>query len=531
MTTEETADRPDRRPPDTPWSSLVARSAAGAVGGFLDRRFRIDTRSLAAIRIALACTLLVDLLHRAPHIELFYTDEGVYPVAAYEATYGQFTGMSLHALSGALWYQQLLFLVAGCLAVAFLLGYRTRLVGLVSLVFLFSLQARNPAVLNGGDRLFRVLLLVALTTPLGERWSIDALRRGTPTESVRSFGTAALLVQPVAVFVSNAILKHRGETWYAGEALRIAMANDAMTILLGNVLVDYPTLLTALDYGWIALLAGSPLFLLASAGRVRTVAVFAYVGAFLGMALSMTVGLFPLALTASVLPFLPGSFWEGLARRVPGRWLDRLPDADGLGRLARPPPERRLLAFLRSDHDALVSWLLAGCRTLLAIVGLAVLVWILLFSAVTVGGHDAPEGIDYAHLDQQRWGLYAPDPGESYDWYVPVAHLPNGSTVRALEGGEPGFDRPPNAAAEYETFRHRKFMQAVRRGSGDDPSALATNYLEWVCRESAERRGEPIERVTVYRMHQPSPIDGTYEPESPTRITMVEHDCPAGRAV
>ena len=517
MPTQETTGTSDRQ------TLLTTLWAA------LDRRFRIDTRSLAATRIALASILLVDLIHRAPYMELFYTDRGVYPVAAHEAAYSQFAGVSLHALSGTLWYQQLLFFIAGCVAVAFLLGYRTRLVGVVSLVLLFSLQARNPAVLNGGDRLFRVLLAVALVTPLGERWSIDALRRGSATASVRSFGTAALLVQPVVVLVSNAILKHRGETWYAGEAIELAMANDAMTVLLGNVLVDYPTVLTVLTYGWIVLLAGSPLFLLASAGRFRTAAVFAYISAFLGMALTMTVGLFPLALSASVLPFLPASLWDGLQHRLPDAWRDRRPDATVLGPLARPPLERRALAYLRARNgESSVSGLLAGCRSLSTVLGLFVLVWILLFSAATVGGYDVPEEIDYEHLDQQRWSLYAPDPGEDYNWYVPVAHLPNGSTVHATEGGKPDFDRPPDAAAEYETFRHRKFMQAVRRDTDDELGVTATSYSEWACREASERQGTSIERITIYRMHQPIPTNGTDRWEEPSKITMIEYDCSIG---
>ena len=215
------------------------------------RRFEVDARALAAVRIVLGVTVLIDLLHRARYLELFYTDRGAYPVAAYQATYGQFTGVSVHALSGDLWFQALLFACAGLFAVALIAGYRTRLVGLVSLLLLFSLQARNPAVLNGGDRLFRVLFAVALVTPLGERWSVDALRRGSARSTVVGFGTAALLVQPIVVFVSNAIEKHAGETWYAGEALGIAMANDVMTILLGNVVTDYPTVLTALNYAWV----------------------------------------------------------------------------------------------------------------------------------------------------------------------------------------------------------------------------------------------------------------------------------------
>jgi len=209
-------------------------------------RVAVDTRALAAFRIALALVILVDLLHRAQHIRLFYTDEGAYPVAAYEATYSQYTGYSIHALSGDLWFQQLLFLVAGLFALAFLVGYRTRLVGLLSLLLLFSLHARNPAVLNGADRLFRVLLVVGLLAPLGERWSVDALRRRSARSRVASFGTAAVLLQPVVVLSANAVLKHEGETWYAGDALELALRNDAMRRGLGEVIVNYPGLLTLL---------------------------------------------------------------------------------------------------------------------------------------------------------------------------------------------------------------------------------------------------------------------------------------------
>ncbi|MEF8778937.1 MAG: HTTM domain-containing protein, partial [Natronomonas sp.] len=463
-------------PPDEPTTANDDPSAPDrrlpidAIRAFLIRRFRIDTRSLAAIRIALGITLLFDLVHRAGFIEMFYTDSGVYPVSAYETTYSQFTGVSLHALSGALWFQQVFFVVAGLFAVAFIVGYRTRLVGLVSLLLLFSLQARTPAVLNGGDRLLRVLLLVALVTPLGERWSIDALRRGSARSSVVGFTTAALLLQPLVVFTVNAIKKHRGETWYAGDALEIALHNDVMTIFLGDILVDYPTLLTVLNYGWVTLLSGSVVFLLLFVGRLRMAAALVYTSAFVGMATAITVGLFPLALTASILPFLPGLFWDRMRRYVPPAIGKRRPSPAALGPLSGPPIERRFLAFLRdSDHEFAASHIVAYGQSLVTILGFLILVWMLLFSVSNVAGQDVPDEIDYDHLDQQRWGLYAPDPGESYSWYISEADLANGSTVDALEGGEPNFDRPPDAAAEYDTFRLRKFMQAVRRSVADEP--------------------------------------------------------------
>ena len=486
-------------------------------------RFEIDTRSLAAVRIALGLIILIDLVHRASYIELFYTDNGAYPFRAYELTYTQYNGLSIHALSGDLWFQQLLFVCAALFALSFVVGYRTRLVGAVSLILLFSLHARNPALLNGGDRLFRVILFVALVTPLGERWSIDALRRGSARSAVASFGTAALLVQPLVVLTANAIEKHAGDTWYAGEALQIAMANDTMTVFLGNVIADYPALLTALNYGWVTLLSGSVLFLLVPVGRIRMIAAFAYIAAFIGMLTAMTVGLFPLVLSASILPFLPAVFWNGLARRVPDEWRDRLSPPTDLGPLDRRPVEHRLLDAVRDrGHESAGSYAVAYGKSLLTVFGFCVLVWILLFSATDVTDHEVPDGIDYNHLDQQSWGLYAPNPSSSYSWYIPAAELANGSTTDARHGGAVTFDRPPDASKEYDTFRHRKFMQAVRDSDG---GSISQGYADWMCRQAAHHTDEPVERVTVYRMIQSSPVDGEFDSE-PTRRTIIEYDCP-----
>jgi len=493
----------------------------------VESRFEIDSRSLAAVRIALGLTILVDLIHRAGYIGFFYTDAGAYPLTAFENTYTRYNDLSLHAASGELWFQQLLFVVAGIFAILFILGYRTRLVGFISLFLLVSLHGRNPAVLNGGDRMFRVILFIALLAPLGERWSVDARRRTREARlKVLSFGTAALLIQPIVVFTSNAILKHAGDEWYAGDALQIAFANDVMTVYLGDILADYPTVLTVLNYGWVTLIAGSFFFLLLTVGRIRALAALAYISAFAGMLVTMMVGLFPLVLATSVLPFLTPPFWDTLARLVPSR-LTRLRDgvaSMSLGPLDRPPVEKRALGWLREkDHDLAASYAVAFGRSTVTVFGFLAIVWMVSFSAADVADYDLPDEIDHSHLDQQSWGLYAPDPSTSYDWYRVGAELENGTEVDAFEGGEADFDRPPEASKEYETFRHRKFMSKVEESGEDDGSEyIAEGYADWACRQAIERHGD-VEKVTIYEMYQESPINGEYE--DPVKLTVIEHDC------
>jgi len=160
----------------------------------------------------------------------------------------------------------------------------------------------------------------------------------------------------------------------------------------------------------------------------------------------------------------------------------------------------------------------------MAVAGLLVLVWILVFTASDVSGTDVAYQVDMDHLDQQSWGLYAPDPSEAYSWYLVEGELGNGTTIDAFAGGNLSFDRPPDASKTYATFRHRKYMQKVRdSGRADTSNIIAKRYADWACDRANERRDERVQQITVYRMYQPSPIDGEYE--RPRTITVIERYC------
>ena len=489
----------------------VSTSSVPPVKRWITSRFTVDSRALAAFRIALGLVILADLVHRAGDIDVYYTDAGVYPVSVFESSYPHYNGRSLHALSGDLWFQYLLFVVAGLFAVSLVLGYRTRLVAFLSFVLLFSLHARNPAVLNGADRLLRVLLLIAVFTPMGERWSIDALRRQTHRPAVWSFAVAALLIQPLAVFVSNAMLKYEGETWYSGDALELAMASDVMTVHLGNHIGEYSALLTVLTYSWVALLVGSVVLLLVPVGTLRAFVVLVYLGAFAGMAATMSVGWFPVVLSVAVVPFLPPVVWDRLERFLPLARIDSLFDGPVRSRLTRSPVERRAIDALRSAGYGSVSAAVTRLgRSSFTAIGVVLILWIVVFSGAHVAGHDVPDRIDNPHADVQKWGLYSPDPAEGYSWYVVEAELANGSSVDAIDGGGVSGAHPPDASQEYDTFRDRKYIETVRSSaSGDSLGHIAYRYGEWACERAVVTHGdEEVETVVVHRLRQSVSVDG-----------------------
>ena len=130
-------------------------------------------------------------------------------------------------------------------ALLFVLGWHTRLVGPLMLIGHVSIIERIPVLGDQGDNILRVGLLLLLFMHTSEHWSLDARRRAR-TESVpnRSFGAVvhnlynsqrvlprwftnglhnvvliALAWQLMIIYFSAGMFKVKGELWSHGTAL------------------------------------------------------------------------------------------------------------------------------------------------------------------------------------------------------------------------------------------------------------------------------------------------------------------------
>jgi len=163
-----------------------------------ERIFSIDLRTMALFRICMGVTILTDLINRTDFLKAFYTDQGVMTrIAAIE--YNHPARISLYYISGSPFVVSLLFAISMFLAVLLILGYRTRLVTVLSWIFLVSLNNRNLIVQQGGDQLLTILCFWSIFLPIGARFSIDAALRPDdqpkPPNHDFSLATVALLLQ------------------------------------------------------------------------------------------------------------------------------------------------------------------------------------------------------------------------------------------------------------------------------------------------------------------------------------------------
>lgn len=160
---------------------------------------KVDLRSVALFRVALAGITIADLSARLCEAGAFYADVGVLPrKALIDLTDPWVT--SLHLASGATAGMLAAIALQLLLAVSVLFGVRARLGALASFLLLASLNARNPWVVLPGDALTVALWFWAMFLPLGARWSPAAALSPTAGETASpSWGALGLLLHLAAL--------------------------------------------------------------------------------------------------------------------------------------------------------------------------------------------------------------------------------------------------------------------------------------------------------------------------------------------
>lgn len=519
----------------------------------LTNMFGADLRSLAVFRMVLGALVLVDLTSRSTDLVAHYADEGIMPRSAIERPpdpqmFPQAEwvstpwSLSLNLLSGHPLFQVLLFLVGVVAAGALLVGYRTRAANIVVWVILLSIHHRNPLILASGDVLLRVLLFWGMFLPLGAVWSIDRLREVVPSRlSMRylSLGTVALFLQIAFVYWFTAILKSGPEWRTDFTALYYALSLDQIARPLGTFMLEFPTLLTALTIGTLALEAVGPFLLFSPilTGPVRTATILAFMSLHFGIWLTMDIGLFPFISALCMVCFLPTWFWETALPRLgavlPG-WL-----IDAPRQVFRTVPQR-IRAYLERRRERRIEVqetqpvrLRASSMndTLVAIFLVSVLFW----NLTTVSSVAMPTGVRPVSLLlglNQKWSMFAPRPTANDGWYVIPGTLQNGRQVDLMsvvrENQDPSrsisWKKPEVVAYSDQNERWRKYLESLKKAKFADQRPQFSSYL---CRTWNERHsgGEQVETVQVFYMNEATPPD--YQEPEVEGLFLWQQQCPS----
>lgn len=184
--------------------------------------------ALAAFRATFGLLWLDILLSSYPNWIRFYGADGIVPFAWLGEPY--FARPSLLAVSSAESYTWAFYWLALTAAVAFTVGYRTRIATVVLFLAMVSMINRTPSVTHGEDLVSRQLLFFACFASLGDRWSVDAwLRSRRGLAPVRPGGVWPMrLMQLTLAFVylfSMPAKPSDDVAWRDGSAIYYVMAS------------------------------------------------------------------------------------------------------------------------------------------------------------------------------------------------------------------------------------------------------------------------------------------------------------------
>jgi hypothetical protein len=277
-------------PPKPAPSSQIGRFFRETGELLRDYYLTFDRRVLGFTRLMLGFYLVMDVCHRGRWWKEMYSTEGVLPnnVNLYRPqAWGAFTIFNSFSSPGELRvFWVFLFAVFGCL----LVGYKTKVMQVLSLVLVTGMNGRVLLIENGGYVVQNLLLLWTCFLPLGDRFSLDALlasmkrRREASADELNDRSDVLtpeqqkphvtvmgfiLMIQLSAIYFFNVIHK-TGANWKNGTAVHYVIYVDRMATPLVAAVRDYiPNwAILFMTKSTLAFEAGIPVALLSPLGRV-----------------------------------------------------------------------------------------------------------------------------------------------------------------------------------------------------------------------------------------------------------------------
>ncbi len=290
--------------------------------GRLNELFGFDLRSLALFRMGVALVVLADLIIRAGDLTAHYSDYGILPREYLINTPINRWYWSIHLLSGQTFVQGLVFLLAGLMAIALLVGYRTRLATIATWALVISLHNRHPHIIFAADDVLRALLFWAMFLPWGAAYSVDsAMNTSTQPLPKRfaSIATFAFMVQQVLIYAGSAAFKAKSDVWHDGSAVYYALSFDQYATPIGQFFLDNlswalaPFTIFAL---WFEFLGPFMIFIPVRVTFFRCLAILLFIPLHIGFGLFFTLELFPFLSIASWLAFIPSTIWDYLETKT-----------------------------------------------------------------------------------------------------------------------------------------------------------------------------------------------------------------------
>jgi len=437
---------------------------------------------------------------------MFYGDDGVLSRELLLQQSWLLSDYQLFLSTGSTWGLAFFFAVGAAAALCLILGYRTRLAGLVCWLFTISIQLRNPLVIDGGDELLRLLLFWTPLLPLSARWSWEAKRNPEwaklPNE-YRSVATVGLQAQYILLYLFAAILKNGDDWLVTGDALYYTLSIDQFATPVGLWLAGFPDQLRYLC--WAALATEYLLAMLLLLPRrvpvARSLFLVLAVTFHLSIAIVLNLGIFMVIVIAGLTAFIPGAWWDRILSSQPEAASRERESLDARSE-AGDPPGYNLTSLERGFAAFIVAYIVV-------VNGLSVK-----YGSKLPGLTFAIARVTYEH---QHWHLFAPQPLREDGWFV-LELTDRSGQVWYTFGEENSPAKPKLVSSQFPNHRWRLWMQnLVQVSLTDNQTWRDSTAFVLIRRWQKEHRDQPLQsyRFLFY-------LEETLPPgETPTSVETV----------
>jgi hypothetical protein len=266
------------------------------------RWFATEHRMIAAsaIRVGLGVVLLSLYLLHYPYRHFLWGPEAFLPYALFAELNAVSESWSVYRFARTPLAFELIFHAGLAVTLLWVAGLWTRITGLLTYVFAFSLWERNGFILDGGDNILIIVLFYLLLCRTDAHFSLARALRGgdrpvmsraprwwTPLPTIlHNAGMVAIVLQVGVLYLTSGLMKVQGEMWQSGVALYYILRVDEFTLPgVAEHVYQNMWLIVALTYVTVLEQVSYPFMLLNK--WTKRLSVFIVVQMHLGIALVM----------------------------------------------------------------------------------------------------------------------------------------------------------------------------------------------------------------------------------------------------
>lgn len=275
----------------------------------------LDLRSLGAFRIVLGLNFIHNIAwYRLPWIEAYYGDGAVTPRALIQSSgWGCESLLNEFASTGVITaYNWLVLLIA----IAFTIGYRTRLMSILLFVTYSQILHANVLTAHAVESLMDAALFWGIFLPLDGAFTKFGPKRETRPLEIRGAAAIGLMLQIVFVYTTSVLTK-TGNSWIEGTVIYKATDDRLHGGWLAPLLGEFPLVCTLLSYGSFVVESTIAILVMWPWGnrKARLICGLTIIAFHWSLSFVMTVGPFHTILSAFAVAILPGMFWDKLGVR------------------------------------------------------------------------------------------------------------------------------------------------------------------------------------------------------------------------